>query len=116
MKIIKTYESYNLNDLDLGRFSEKIDKRFLTQNSDGTYDYNSFLNFNYMDLKSLTEIPIKFRKVDGNFDCFSNQLTSLEGAPLEVMGGFWCSLNKLTSLQGAPSTVGGPFMCNLLDS
>jgi len=111
-RIIKTYESYNLDDLDLGRFSKIIDKkRYLKQNTDGTYDYGYDLDFSYMGLKSLTEIPIKFRKVYGIFDCSHNQLLSLEGAPSKVNKDFWCSDNQLISLQYAPSKVGGQFKC-----
>jgi hypothetical protein len=36
----------------------------------------------------------------GDFDCFRNQLTSLEGAPTSVGGNFDCSFNNLTSLEG----------------
>jgi len=114
MKIIKTYESYNnLKDLDLGSFSfsGKIKKSKIIQNSDGTFDYDGDLDFDKINLKSLTEIPIRFRKVSGGFYCSSNQLTNLEGAPLEVGEGFYCDTNLLTSLQGAPSTVGGYFSC-----
>jgi len=36
----------------------------------------------------------------GNFGCYSNKLTSLDGAPASVGGYFSCSKNKLTSLEG----------------
>ena len=36
----------------------------------------------------------------GYFNCFNNQLTSLEGAPSSVDGNFNCSNNQLTSLTG----------------
>jgi hypothetical protein len=97
------------DDLDLGMFKYRIDKSLLTLNSDRTYDYKGDLDFFELSLKSLTEIPIKFRKVKGNFWCSNNQLISLQGAPLEVGGRFWCSRNKLISLQYAPSTVGVSF-------
>ena len=48
----------------------------------------------------------------GNFDCYSNQLTSLEGAPQEVGGYFDCRNNQLTSLEGAPREVRGDFDCH----
>ena len=41
---------------------------------------------------------------DGNFNCYSNQLTSLDGAPNEVGGNFYCYSNQLTSLEGAPTS------------
>ena len=46
-------------------------------------------------------------KIDGDFYCFSNQLTRLEGCPQEVGGDFNCSSNKLTSLEGGPVKVDG---------
>ena len=51
-------------------------------------------------------------KVNGNFNCGDNKLTSLEGAPKTVGSYFDCDYNKLTSLEGAPETVGGDFSCN----
>ena len=59
----------------------------------------------------LTELPIKFNKVGGNFYCNNNELTTLEGAPKEVGGDFKCNENKLTSLEGGPVSVGGDFIC-----
>ena len=40
----------------------------------------------------------------GDFNCYNNKLTTLEGAPSSVGGDFSCSFNNnLTSLEGAPS-------------
>jgi len=101
-----------IKDLDLGRFSERIYKSKLIPNSDGTFDYDGYLDFVNMDLKSLEEIPIKLRRVNDSFMCSRNKITNLEGSPLVVGGHFWCSYNKLTSLQGAPLKVGGHFWCS----
>jgi hypothetical protein len=61
----------------------------------------------------LTELPdLSMVIVEGDFDCSSNDLTSLKGVPQNVGGNFNCSFNKLTNLQGAPQTVGGKFECN----
>ena len=49
--------------------------------------------------------------VGGDFYCYDNQLTTLEGAPQVVDENFTCSDNRLTSLEGAPKTVGGSFDC-----
>src|SRR5690554_229663 len=59
----------------------------------------------------LTKIPINFTEVGGYFNCSSNNLTSLKGAPRKVGGVFYCSWNKLTSLAGAPEELGGGFYC-----
>jgi len=65
------------------------------------------------DLK-LTKLPeiLKDITVGGNFFCFNNNLTSLQGAPKSVGRDFYCGRNKLTSLDGAPSSVGGSFYCS----
>ena len=62
--------------------------------------------------ESLTDFKgVKFGVVTGRFNCQSNKLTSLEGAPQEVGGDFICRINKLTSLVGAPRKVGEFFDC-----
>jgi hypothetical protein len=58
------------------------------------------------------KIPGKGTRWEGNFSCYNNKLTSLEGAPESVGGNFSCSDNKLTSLEGAPESVGGSFYCS----
>lgn len=65
----------------------------------------------------LTKLPdLSAVTVDGDFECYGNNLTSLAGAPKSVGGVFDCSDNQLTTLQGAPQTVDGVFYCydNLL--
>jgi len=61
---------------------------------------------------NLNRIPIKFGNVTGNFRCYENQLTSLEGSPQKVGGDFLCFGNQLTSLEGSPQKVGGEFDCS----
>jgi len=77
-------------------------------NSDGTLDVFQNVNLQH---KHLTELPFKFGKVDGIFNCNGNNLKSLKGAPKVVNGNFYCSDNKLTSLKGAPKVVYGYFSC-----
>ncbi len=55
---------------------------------------------------------VKFGVIKGNFRCTDNNLTSLDGAPREVLGDFVCSGNKITSLEGAPQKVVGAFNCS----
>jgi hypothetical protein len=66
----------------------------------------------YLMDKNLTEIPVQFGIVKGNFYCYNNLLTSLLGCPKEVFGSFSCSYNKLTSLKFAPEKVKKSFYCN----
>jgi len=58
---------------------------------------------------------IRFGRVGGDFNCYSNSLTTLEGAPQTVGGDFYCSNNDLATLEGAPQTVGGDFKCSYND-
>jgi hypothetical protein len=68
------------------------------------------LNLQGLHLTKLPEI-LKDITVGGNFNCFKNNLTSLENCPKTVDGTFGCSYNKLTSLTGAPKSVGRDFYC-----
>jgi hypothetical protein len=72
-----------------------------TINNDLTIDVND--NVNLRD-KKLTNIPIKFNIVTGNFWCSNNKITSLEFAPKEVGGSFRCNMNKITTLEYSPVT------------
>jgi hypothetical protein len=83
------------------------------------FDYefteDGFLNVNesvILHKRRLTELPFRFGKVDGTFDCASNDLTSLKGAPIEVTGSFICTDNNLTSLKYSPKIVGSNFSCS----
>lgn len=67
---------------------------------------------------SLRKLPLRFRKVNGDFYCHANKLQKLDGVPKTVMGDFNCSNNQLKSLKNAPTEVGGDFSChdNILTS
>jgi len=104
------------NFYKISQVSEKLKNRLrklkLIKLSDGRFDVFGDVDFRDLELTSLLEIPIRIRRVDGDFWCFSNQLTSLEGAPERVDGDFSCIWNNLTSLKGAPKFVGGSFDCH----
>jgi len=67
----------------------------------------------YVDIRSryLTDIPVQFGEVKGNFNCSLNYLSSLKGSPYSVGYTFFCDNNRLTTLSGAPLTVGIDFCC-----
>ena len=83
-----------------------------TINGDGSIDVNGDV---WLYDKELTELPLTFNKVSGNFDCDYNRLTSLKGCPRWVGGYFDCNNNKLTSLEFSPDYVGGDFYCKYND-
>ena len=118
MKKIKSFsEHYSMNESfhvelipeDINAICKKYDITRYTINSDGTVDVNNDVN---LRVKGLTKLPLKFGIVKGSFDCGDNELTTLEGSPIEVSGGFKCNNNKLTSLEGSPREVGRVFYCS----
>ena len=58
---------------------------------------------------------VRFGKVDGNFDCSYNRITSLDGAPQEVGNNFYCYDNQLTTLDEGPSIVKWDYNCSLIN-
>jgi hypothetical protein len=106
MKYIKLFETYKTVD-EIGDWLNKYGVENYTINDDFTVDVDGDVN-----LYQLTEIPIQFRNISGDFSCHNNQLTSLKGAPSSVGDNFYCYNNQLTSLEGAPSSVSGSFSCH----
>ena len=85
-------------------------------NDDGSIDVNGDVyiqnsEFTEISLK-LTELPLKFNKVRGDFDCSNNKLTTLKGCPKYVGGNFSCGNNNLTDLKGSPKVIDGSFYCS----
>ena len=93
-----------------------VDGDFISRsnNSLGLRGVNFGVIKGYFDCynNNLTSLEGAPQEVGKGFDCSYNELTSLEGAPKKVNGYFICSVNKLTSLEGAPQVVGGDFYCN----
>lgn len=85
-----------------------------TINPDGTVDVVGDVSTYLYPDDSLTELPIQFGAVTGNFDIGSlKNLTTLKGCPRAV-GFFGCNgLKKITSLEGGPNIVFGDFDAGL---
>ena len=105
--MIKLFEEYN----DIVSICDQYGIENYTINPDGSIDVNGGMNLNFNGRK-LDRLPLKFGRVNGNFYCSHNKLTSLEGCPSYVGGNFYCSHNKLTTLEGCPSYVGRYFSCS----
>jgi hypothetical protein len=75
----------------------------------GLVDVNGTFRCAEMDISDF--MGIRFGHVSGDFDCFANNLITLEGSPRTVRGNFSCWENKLTSLKGAPDSVDEDFNC-----
>jgi len=95
-------------DTKIHNTCEKYDIKNYTINDDGSIDVDGDVD---LSKRGLERIPIKFIEVTGDFYCYENNLTSLEGCPETVGGDFNCSHNKLISLEGGPKKVGGDFEC-----
>ena len=87
---------------------EKYNITNYTINDDGTIDVNGNV---FLSSHGLTELPIRFNRVDGNFYCGNNNLTSLKGCPRWISGDFGCQYNRLSNLEFSPEYVGGWFSC-----
>ena len=92
--LLKPMSDERVKELEDEKIKLRIDeiKKRATLNNDGLYDVNSSV-----DLRgaNLTELPMKFGKVNGFFDCAYNNLTSLDGCPKAVRGDFYCHHNLI---------------------
>jgi hypothetical protein len=79
-----------------------------TINDDFSIDVNGDV---YLSGKGLTEVPLNFKIVYGNFNLGGNRLSSLIGSPDFVSGYFSCHNNRLSSLEFCPGYIGGNFHC-----
>ena len=86
----------------------KYDIENYTINDDGTIDVDGDVILAELDLK---ELPLNFNRVEGEFDCSYNFLTSLKGCPKYVGYKFACSYNELTTLEYSPEIVEDSFVC-----
>ena len=114
MRHIKTYQIFE-NKQEL----TQEQKDWLDECTDGNWSVN--LQTGLVDVDGSFDCPkqglrdfkgVRFGKVGLSFDCGTNWLTSLKGAPKSVGYDFSCTHNLLTSLEGAPESVGGDFSCS----
>jgi hypothetical protein len=106
MKYIKLFEHINIPSAEI-LAGYGIDN--FTINADGSVDVDGDVDFSDW---SFDKIPIKFRKVSGDFYCYMNLLYTLKNCPEEVGGNFRCDSNRLKSLEFGPKYVGGNYYCS----
>jgi len=87
MKLTQEQKTF-LNEVCFGR---KIGRKWKL-NSDGKVDVEGSVD---MKNKNLTEIPVKFGRVEGWFDCRFNYLTTLKNCPTYLGGIINCYDNNL---------------------
>ena len=108
MKHIKLFENFDKNSFT-DDFCKEYDITNYTINEDGSIDVDDDVDLSVSDL---VQIPIKFGKVSGDFNCSNNHLTTLSGCPSYVGGDFKCRFNRITNLIGSPNYIGGTFICS----
>jgi hypothetical protein len=112
MKYLKLFEGYQ-SESEVREICDKYGIENWSINSDGLVDVQGdvYLYKQLFPSVGLTELPLQFGKVTGDFDCSNTRLTTLKGDPHRVGGRFDCDMNNLTSLEFCPLSVGGDFWC-----
>ena len=105
MKHLKLFESF----YDIYNICKQYGIKNYTLNKDESINVNGNVNINN---KHINKLLLHFNKINGNFDCSYNNLTSLEGCPKIVEGSFSCGGNKLASLEDGPKIVSKHFVCH----
>jgi len=106
MKYLKLFESFD--ESKIRRICKRYGMTNYTINPDGSIDVDGVVN---LSVEGLTKLPLKFNKINGDFWCDNNEITSLEGSPIEVNNGFYCYSNKLTSFKYTSKIIRGTFNC-----
>jgi len=107
------FKRSNIEGMPTEKILRYLEIKRYSINDDGSV--NVYQNVS-LEKKKLSQIPIKFGKVNGDFDVSNNNLTSLNNSPREVLGVFSCSDNEnLTSLKGGPEKAYSYYcnFCNL---
>ena len=75
-----------MSEQEIHDICEEYNIKNYSINPDGSIDVNGDV---IIVNKNLYKLPLKFNKVNGNFYCSYNKLTSLEGCPKYVGGNFY---------------------------
>lgn len=87
----------------------EVDSSYQIDDRTGVVDVGNWVR---LKTQNLSELPVQFGKIHGDFDCSNSSLTTLKGSPTWVQGAFNCGRNNLTSLTHAPAHVGRTFFCS----
>jgi len=110
MKYLKKFNEKIIffDKINLSIKCKKYGIKNYTINPDESIDVDSDVN---LYNKGLKKLPLKFNKINSDFYCSWNKLTTLEGSPKEVNGDFYCYDNKLISFEYTPRIIRGDFGC-----
>jgi hypothetical protein len=109
MKNIKVYESFRTKQ-EIADSCSKYGIKGYRIRDDGSIDVRGSVNL-LKKLGNLETLPLTFNTIGDSFDCYGNNLTTLEGCPKEVGGNFYCTSNNIISLKYSPEIVDGHFGC-----
>jgi hypothetical protein len=99
--------------VDKKQILDKFRKNFeITGNYEIADDGYVSVNGNVKLAKPVESLPVRFRRISGNFWCQSNNLKTLEGSPYQVGENFLVRENDLDTLEGSPQIVGKIFSCS----
>src|SRR5574344_403267 len=103
-----------LTESEMRKLNEvrRNDDEFITVDHIDKSNYKKYIGQKVNVTGDVNLQRLYLRKVDGDFYCYHNRLTSLSGCPSEVGENFDCDLNNLTSLAGCPHKVGWNFDCS----
>ncbi len=124
--MIKKYKEFIKESReDIDSICKKYGIKNYTINEDGSISVDGTVNLakdriSYIDsfktnvskIITLEVIPLKFKRVYGDFYCHENKLTSLNNCPEIVDGAFFCQNNLLETLKGCPKIVNSHFNCS----
>ena len=89
-----------MTEQEIHSICKKYEIKDYTINMDGSIDVHNSV---YLNGRNLTEIPLQFNYVWGNFNCSNNRLTSLKGCPKRLLGQYFqCQWNLLSNLEYFP--------------
>lgn len=92
------------NIIDIERTCLQYQIENYSINSDGSIDVDGNVD---LSSRNLTILPIKFKRIMGDFHIQNNQLATLYGSPIAIGRNFNCFNNLLTNFSGGPKWVGG---------
>lgn len=76
--MIKSFKLFESDDQNIDNICKIYDITDYSINDDGSIDVYNDVNLDY---KGLSKLPLKFRRVRGNFYCDNNKLKTLDGSP-----------------------------------
>ena len=101
---MQTFKQFITEDL-AGYRARTIRNNIITIDGIKTYQGTAKLwGCNLTKLPDLSDI-----RVTGDFECFTNDLTTLEGSPQSIGGNYNAYNNPLKSLKGVSEFIGGTF-------